>query len=482
MKRFLCLFVLLTLPMTASAATSHLVTAQRAYQQGIFLQRTTGDLHKALSAYDRALEAATDAEDGDLVEAVLLRRGEIFKLLGRPEELQTTIAALRKKSGADDAKLGPATIFPPECDFVLHVDLQKLLASPLLSKIDLKTQIEIENQDLSKIKSLLGFDPLNDLHTLTVGFSLSDNEAMPVEHWIVRISGKFGHFNLPDLVKAKKKELENFLLKSRTIQGVEVTVLRIPLDQDPKHMQTVGIARPAGDTILAGDLRSIKRTLAAWAGKAPGLRANAKLMRMVSRLPGGTSFWLAGNVESILKKLKEKLGKLPMMPDKLPQIEGLLLTGSLEKDLAISATAWAADAQSAGLLGDLLRGLAALAQLAPIDEPLVKKAVRSIGVATKDLQVSVSATLPAELLNKAVEEHKGKAITKKVRLRMKIGEKRTLGFEGITRINVADPDVADVQPAGTDKFNVKAIGKGKTTITVKRRGKPGLVVKVKVVK
>jgi hypothetical protein len=480
MKRFLCMFVLLALPLSASAATSHLVTARLAYQQGLFLQRTTGDLNKALSAYDRALEAATDAEDGELVEDVLLRRSEIFKLLGRPEELQTTIAALRKKSAVDDAKLGPATIFPPECEFVLHIDLQKLLSSPLLSKIANDTTFNIDDQNLDQIKSLLGFDPLHDLSTLTVGFSLSDNEEMPVEHWIVRIAGKFGKFNLPSLIEAKKKELKSFLLKTRTIQGVEVTLFRIPLDQDPKHMQTIGIARPADDTVLAGDLRSIERTLAAWAGKAPGLRANTKLMRMLSRLPTGTSFWLAGNVERVLKKVKGKLGKLPMMPDKLPEIEGLLLTASLANDLTISASAWAADAQSAGLLGDLLRGIAALAQLAPIEEPLVKKAVRSITVDSKDLQVSVSATLPAELLDQAIEEHQGKAKIKKVHLVMKLGEKRTLSFAGITHIKVVDSSVADVQSTGSDKFNVKAIGKGKTTIKVSRQGKPGLVVKLKV--
>ena len=95
------------------------IGAKLAYQEGLFFQRTVGNLEKALKSYDRALEAATKAEDPGLLESILLRRAECFKLLGKDNQQQTTIAALQKETRAEAARLGVARYFPPESDMIV---------------------------------------------------------------------------------------------------------------------------------------------------------------------------------------------------------------------------------------------------------------------------------------------------------------------------------------------------------------------------
>jgi len=478
-KQMITLSVLLLIAGSARATTNNIVAAQQAYQEGLFLQRTIGDMAKALAAYDRALKAATDAEDADLVESVLLRRSEVFDALGRSVELQTTIAALRKEPTNEGPDLGPAAFFPPELDLLLHIDIQGLLKSPLIESLGVDA--EIGGEDIEKLKEVLGFDPMKDLQSATAGVTLSDNEDMPVEHWVLQLRGRLGKLDLEKVLKmqgAKAGGVENFVVKTLSIHGTKVLSFRVPLDQDPKQMMTIGFAQPESDMFLAGDLQAIKRTLAARAGKATGLRANQSIMHVISRVPDGSSFWMAGTVQKILSELEE-LGNLPGLPAGLPKIDGVLLAGTLAEDIHVSATAWTPDKQAASLLGDILQGLLAIAQLAPIDEPLVKKVISSLGVETAEHQVSVSLTVPGELVMQHSPEKTEKTVR---RLVMKIGDRRSVSFPGVESLLIENPKVADIDKRKGDRVSVKALGEGETTLCVKRKGKSDISMHIKVVR
>lgn len=51
-------------------------------------------------------------------------------------------------------------------------------------------------------------------------------------------------------------------------------------------------------------------------------------------------------------------------------------------------------------------------------------------------------------------------------LTIKKGETKTYAFEGITRVAVGDPEIADIQVNGPDKLTVKGGSEGKTTLLV----------------
>ncbi len=197
-NRIYLLAILLVVYSSHASASSLSATAELAYQEGLFYQRTDGNLDRAMAAYDRALEAATDAEDGNLVESILLRRSEVFRLQGRSTELESTIAAFRKKTEAKDAVLGPARFFPPESEVIVHIDLTKLWAAPILNDMGIKEEIKIDNLD--QITTLLGFDPLKDLSQVTVGMNLPEDENSLPKHWLIQVKGNLKKFDPVKLV------------------------------------------------------------------------------------------------------------------------------------------------------------------------------------------------------------------------------------------------------------------------------------------
>ncbi|MBW1873390.1 MAG: hypothetical protein JRJ19_15075, partial [Deltaproteobacteria bacterium] len=247
------LAIVLVVYSSQASARSLSATAELAYQEGLFHQRTDGNLDRAMAAYDRALEAATDAENGNLVESILLRRSEVFKLQGRSTELESTIAAFRKKTEAKDTVLGPARFFPPESEIIVHIDLTKLWAAPLLNDLGIKDEIKIDNLD--QLTGLLGFNPLKDLRQVTIGANLPEDENKLPKHWLIQVKGNLKKFDPVKLVESQKKQLTNLVLNTRPIHGVKVLSYRLPRDQDPKQMMTVGLARLDDTTVLAGDLK-----------------------------------------------------------------------------------------------------------------------------------------------------------------------------------------------------------------------------------
>jgi hypothetical protein len=373
------------------------ISAKLAYQEGLFFQRTVGNLEKALRSYDRALETATEVEDSVLLESILLRRAECFELLGRDQQQQTTIAALQKETRDEAARLGVARHFPPESDVIIQVDLAALLSAPLLEKLNIKA--EIDAKELEQAIALLGFDPLKDLHKVTVGVTISDNENLPAEHWLIHAEGDLAGFRPDRLIESGEKQIPGMLPRNRKIHGVDVLVFKLPLPDEQVKVMTVGVAFLGKQGFMAGDLKAVKSTLAARAGKAPGLSANPKLAGLTGQVPKDSTFWLAGVPTQIIKKLEKMSRKqIPGLPANLPEVAGLMLSGRVTQDLEATGLAYTEDLQSARLLGDIFKGLLALAQLVPIDEPVVSKLLSSLKVDIKEREVKVSITLPGELI------------------------------------------------------------------------------------
>ena len=400
MKKIIGIMTVLLLAFASAALAGPkptAISAKLAYQEGLFFQRTIGNLEKALLSYDRALEAATKVEDSNLLESILLRRAECFKLLGKDNRQQSTIAALHKETRDEASRLGVARFFPPESDMIVQVDLAALLSSPLLKKLNVKA--EINPRELEQAIALLGFDPLKDLHKLTMGVTVSDNENLPAEHWLLHAEGDLSGFRPDRLIESGEKHIPGMLPKNRKIHGVDVLVFKLPLPDERVKVMTVGVAFLGKQGVMAGDLKAVKATLAARAGKAPGLAANPKLAGLTGQVPQNATFWMAGVPTQIIKKIEKMRQKnIPGLPANLPEVAGLMLSGRITSDLEAVGLAFTEDLESAKLLGDIFKGILALAQLVPIDEPVVAKFLGSLKVEIKEREVKVSITLPGELI------------------------------------------------------------------------------------
>lgn len=313
-----------------------------------------------------------------------------------------TVVTLAFVSQAGAASMpGALEHFPPGADVLVGVEVQEILNAPLFKALELKGEIHIESADLQKAQVLLGFDPLKDVERLTLGLAVTENEDTPVKDWIIVLQGRFAGFKLDALTELLKKEAgpEAAKLKIRTerIHGQEVRLIQVP---DKKAPQDIGLVRPDTKTLVLGSREYLRSYLSARAGKTRALSTETGLGKVVSRLPKDSSFWVAANPERFAKHFEKKRARRGPIK-KFPQIENLLVSGRMDKDLHISAVARTADEETAKNLGDACRGLLALAQLLPHDEPQLNELVDRTSIRTSDREVTLQATLPG----KWIESH-----------------------------------------------------------------------------
>lgn len=285
------------------------------FQQGLYLERTVGDIVAALASYDRALGAAR----GELAVRVQLRRAELLAGLTHAEEARSAIEALRRLTAEADARLGPARFFPKGIDLVLGLDTSSLRLAPLLARVA---------PEASRwITEAMGFDPLVNTERLFLGVDFRATEADPVQ-WVAAVEFRVGE-------APETSAPGTVWLDERTL-----------LTGDP---QTRQLAREASQ------------------GRALGLRANLALSRLLSRLPDDTPLWLAAT------RLPGS-----MLPGAMC-LDGLLVAGRLEEDLRLTAMAWTPDRERARCAAEAARSAIASGYWPPGARLLVEPAVEIDG-------------------------------------------------------------------------------------------------------
>lgn len=462
--------------------------ARLALQRGLYLHYTRGDARGALRAYRQA------AAEPQLAEPALLRRQELLRALGRPDEAASLLALTTMPAGVRDT-LGPAKLLPAQCEVVGRLDLQAVLKSRFAGQLKVKAQIEADGVKLDELRQRLGFDPLSDISTISFCATLAENPQgpLPVDNWLVVVEGKFAGFEpaaLASLLGASGRD--SFAIKHRRVHGADILQIRLPFDQDPQRMQTVAVARPDEQTLLAGENRTLERALAARAGRVAGLWGNRTLRPVLQRIPRGATLWVAAMPGHMLDKLK-KVGDVAGLPAKLPELAGLLVTVTLGQDIDVSAATRAGDAESAKLLADLTRGLLAVAQLAPLDDELARKVLASIKVDARGLDLQASVKVPGELVEREMKrqqrqrrERRVKRI--KLRLTMKPGEKRTLqhqacvgaGPASVMKMRVEPPGIVECRLDSQSRLTISARRAGRARIRVDCGSSATMKVKVTV--
>ncbi|RME24485.1 MAG: hypothetical protein D6806_09490 [Deltaproteobacteria bacterium] len=478
--------VALTALLLAAQSQAGEQEARLELQRGMYLQYTRGDPEGALRAYERA------STSKELSEQAAARTRELIRVLGTKAPLVAARTRLDTKA-EKSVDLGEARLMPAECEIVGRLDFRALMASPFASDLKVEAELESDGIDLEELADKIGFQPLRDISTVSMCATLDEKGTadMPVKEWLIIARGNFEGFapgRLAAVLGAVSKD--SVTVRRRTIKGTEALVLRIPLEVDTKRMEKVAIARPEKNLLMVGEPRALERALSVRNGKAAAVTANIALKPVLERIPSGATLWIAATTGQIIDKLK-KAGKGLNLPAKMPDLEGMLLTVTLGNDIDVSAATRADDTESAKLLADIARGLIALAQLAPVDDPEVKKLLSGIRLEAKGLELLASIRVPGELVRREMtesrrEEEEEKEIGRKVvkrrvkriklRLTLQKGDKKTVEHE----LCPGDGDQTgkldvETEPAGVVRSSVdvdghlviEALKPGRAAITAK---------------
>ena len=129
------------------------------------------------------------------------------------------------------------------------------------------------------------------------------------------------------------------------------------------------------------------------------------LMGLVEKVRPGSTFWMVGD-QRLLANLPASMpgpgaaaGSGNQM--QIPALQTLTITGDLDPVLAFEIIGEAKDEAGARSLGDLVRGMVALAQLQSGQNPQLKELATAISVTNEasSNRVRVNARLPYELLD-----------------------------------------------------------------------------------
>ena len=287
------------------------------------------------------------------------------------------------------AAVGPlpaeGLVLPADTRFVVGVDVRRLVASELYAKNAGRGSLRPEA--FAELEARTGLNPERDVDQVVIAGGPSAGMG-PHGPGIVLVSGRFDRYKLSRALETSRKDVTWKDHHGTTVylygEGRKGAGAAAFLDDD---------------TLVLGSQAAVEETVASRSSGSAPLRTNAALMALLGRVKPGSTFWMVGD-QSLLANLPRSL-PAPGGGDgaslQLPAVRTLLVTGDLDPQVALDITAETADEAAAKNLGDVVRGLSALAALQGNQKPELKELASAINVTTEANEVHVSARIPHAL-------------------------------------------------------------------------------------
>jgi hypothetical protein len=287
------------------------------------------------------------------------------------------------------AAVGPlpaeGLVLPADTRFVVGLDVRRLVQSELYATSAGRRSMRPEA--FAELEARTGLNPERDLDQVVIagGPSAGAGRQQP---GLVLVSGRFDRYKLSRAIETSGKGVT-----WKDHQGTTVYMFR----EGGKGADAAAFLDD--DTLVFGSQAAVEGTIASRAGGKTPLKTNAPLMGLLERVKPGSTFWMVGD-QSLLSNLPQSIPG----PDgsdsaslQLPAVRNLIVTGDLDPQVAVEATAETADEAAAKNLADVVRGLLALAALQGNQKPELKELASAVNVSTEVNQVHVNARIPHAL-------------------------------------------------------------------------------------
>jgi hypothetical protein len=287
------------------------------------------------------------------------------------------------------AAVGPmpaeGLILPADTRFVVGLDVQRFVQSELYTTSAGRRAVRPEA--FAQLEEKTGLNPERDLDQVVIagGPSAGSGKRHP---GIVLVSGRFDRYKLSRAIETSGKRVT-----WKDHQGTTVYLF----DEGRKGADAAAFLDD--DTLVFGSQAAVEATIVSRAGGKAPLRTNAALMALLERVKPGSTFWMVGD-QSLLANMPQSIpapsgsGGSSLQ---LPAVRNLIVTGDLDPQIALEATADTADEAAAKNLADVVRGLLALAALQGNQKPELKELASAVSVSTEANQVHLNARIPHAL-------------------------------------------------------------------------------------
>jgi hypothetical protein len=275
----------------------------------------------------------------------------------------------------------------PDGGAVVVVDVQRVLGSSLFTQGKMKSSLDKVQSELSQVGL-----KLSDLSTAAISFP-SGKFSDPT----IAVSGSF---NQADLL-ARAGDSSKVKLSSQKYKNIDVYSVAETGAAKPNDM---AFAFVDANTVVAGTPVSVRNSIDARNGDKPNVTKNAKLMEGLSQNSSSAIRFALEITPSMTKGLENtglpmpSFASLQMIFGDVDMATGIGLNAFLRNDTADHAKAMAEQLNSLLTMVKGFMGASDDAKMAPLVE-----AMKSLKIVNENVDVKVTASLPAEMLGQLLK-------------------------------------------------------------------------------
>jgi len=276
------------------------------------------------------------------------------------------------------ASSGPTELayVPADSAVIAYADVQAIMSSELRQQ--LKTAMPMHESGQQEFQEKTGIDIEHDIDYVVAAMTPTGTTSRPKGLVVAR--GRFNIVQLETLAREHGGTVEDYKGK-RLITSPE------------NQTEQISMAFLEPGLVAVGDASVVKHAIDTQL-TAQSITSNSEMMDLVKDIERGNNAWAVGRLDVLTSEAK--------LPDeiamRIPAVKLFAASGHINGGVSGTLRAEARDEQAAQQLRDVVRGFLALAQMQSQNDPKLAALSQTLQLSGEGTTVSLSFTVPAELL------------------------------------------------------------------------------------
>jgi hypothetical protein len=289
------------------------------------------------------------------------------------------------------ASTGPTELayIPSDAPVIAYADVRTIMDSELRQR--LKTVVPMPEKGQEEFMAQTGIDIEHDIDYLIGAMANSGAPDSPKSGLIVA-RGRFDIVRLEGLARDHGGTVEDYNGKRM--------VTAVPEASSNHPAMTIAFLEPG--LVAVGESAAVKHAIDAQMS-AQSITSNNEMMELVSDIERTNNAWAVGRLDVLTSH-----AQLPdQVASQVGAVKWFAAAAHINGGLSGMVRAEARDDQSAENLRDVVRGVLALGRLQAQNDPKLSAVAQSLELTGTGKTVSLSFTVPAELLDMAMSHAQG---------------------------------------------------------------------------
>lgn len=277
---------------------------------------------------------------------------------------------------------------PADASVVAYADVRAIMNSELRSH--LKQAMPAQESGQQEFEQQTGINIERDIDYIVAAVAPGSQPTSP----LVVARGRFNGGLLETLAREHGGTVEEYKGKRLVSAPTgQVVVSPEPGQTIQTGSHAVVLAFLEDGLIAVGDSVAVKKAIDAQLS-AQGITSNSEMMKLVGEIESANNVWAVGRFDVLASQ-----GRLPeQVISKMPAVKWFAAAGHIDGGISGSLRAEARDDESAKNLRDVVSGVLALARMQAQSDPRSAGLVDSLQLTGSGKTVSLSFTVPAEVL------------------------------------------------------------------------------------